>query len=80
MSDVTIELCGDRAIAEARKRQIKGRAPDADWKTRIIEDVSTTALFATQGASEGSTTQLKGQAEASQLGRSNAVVLIIWAE
>lgn len=80
MRDIMVELCGDRTVAETRKQQIKGLAPGANWKSRIIEDVATAALFVTQGASPGSATQLKGQAEASELSRSAGVVLIMWAE
>lgn len=80
MRDIMIELCGDRTVAEARKQKIKDLAPGADWKSRIIEDVATAALFVTEGASPGSTTQLKGQAEASELGRSRGVVLVMWAD
>ena len=80
MRDIVVELCHDRAVAEARKQQIKNLAPGANWKSRIIEDVATAALFVTQGVSPGANTQLKWQAEASELGASRGVVLVMWAE
>tara|TARA_R100001591_G_scaffold28949_1_gene39895 strand:+ start:351 stop:581 length:231 start_codon:yes stop_codon:yes gene_type:complete len=75
-----VELCGDRTVAEARKKHIKELAPSVDWQSRIIEDVSTASIFVTQGVSPESTTQLKGRAEADELGLSRGVVLIMWAE
>ena len=80
MRDIMVELCGDRTVAEARKKHIKQLAPSANWKSRIIEDVATAAIFITQGASPESTTELKGRAEANELGLSKGVVLVMWAE
>ena len=80
MRDILVELCSDRAVAEARKHQIEILAPDASWKSHVIEDVATAALFVTPSASPGSITNLEGQTDASKLGRSTGVALVIWAE
>ena len=76
MKDITIEICQSRVEAELRKAHIKAQVPEANWKSRIIEDMSTLALFLTQG---GNATLL-AEADASNVDVEAAFVLIIWIE
>lgn len=76
MSNLTIEVCKDRAAAEARKKQIKDGAPGTTYKTRIVEDIESVAMFLTNGGS----TQLLGEAYGSDLNVDHMAILVIWTD
>ena len=47
MSDMIIEVCNNRAEAEARKDIIKGTDPGANWNSRIIDNIDFVAPYLT---------------------------------
>ena len=45
MHFMTIEVCKNRAEAEARKEIVKAGAPDANWQSRIVDNLSAVMPF-----------------------------------
>ena len=78
--NVSITFCRSRADAEERKDQVKELIPDADWRTRIIEDaesLSVDLLHSTTSDPENrlliDSTEINGAPE-------NGVVLLMWID
>ena len=78
--NVSITFCRSRAEAEKRKGQIRELMPDAQWRTRIIEDaesLSVDLLHSTTSDPENrlltDATELNGEPD-------TGVVLVMWVD
>lgn len=78
--NVSITICQSRAEAETRKNDIKELAPNANWKTRMIDGVESLSVGLLHSIQNDPVSILSEPVSSLNGGPERAVVLIMWIE
>lgn len=79
MTQLSIEICNNRAEALARKKIIMSANPEARWVSRIIENIDFISSFLVPDLSNDPVPQLPPVfSSATHAPRAPCVVLLIW--
>lgn len=81
MKQLSIEICGNLAEANARKAIVKSANPGANWASRVIENVDVVSSSLVLDISKDPVPQLPPVfSPATPAPKAPCVVLLIWVE